>query len=182
MKQKVNVLIAPFLKSETGPLTDFSVYVDWLSPQWSPITPPSPVQSSETRLTDWQSCTLCGGHNTTERGNSGLNSKIRLSQLRSLAKSLCPHPLVPVWGGSASSRQTERQMGGRKEYWTGSHRRQENTYNHGTKIEMFFRSHTGILAYWHCRIQTKSMMKIYISFWLRELPIKKMQLNYGFLP
>ena len=27
-----------FLKSETGPLGDTSLYVDWPSPQWSPIT------------------------------------------------------------------------------------------------------------------------------------------------
>ena len=40
------VLIATFLKSEIGPLADTSLYVDWLSPQWSPNNPTfaSPVQ------------------------------------------------------------------------------------------------------------------------------------------
>ena len=40
------------------------------------------VQSSDTRLTDWQSWALCGGHSATERGNSGLYIQIRPRQLR----------------------------------------------------------------------------------------------------
>ena len=54
--------------------------------QTSPVNPPSPVQSSETRLTDrvgvGQSWALCGGHNTTEQRNSGQNIQIRPRQFR----------------------------------------------------------------------------------------------------
>ena len=67
------------VKSETGPLADTSLYADWLSPQWSPITPSLPVQSRETRPTDWQSCALCRGNKTARQGNCVLNIQTRPS-------------------------------------------------------------------------------------------------------
>ena len=51
-------MIATFLKSETSPLAQTSLYVDWQSLQQSPLPPGWPVWSGGAKVTNWHSVPL----------------------------------------------------------------------------------------------------------------------------